>query len=836
MSSTLHPSTLHPTNSSSSLPLSPKRFKSKRYVVKRNGSHESMNFDKIVRRIEMFCYGLNPDYVDPTSVAQKIIEKIYSGIQTSEIDEITSSTCAINAQKHPDFSILAGRIGVSNLHKQTLDSWSDTVQLLRDNIHKKTGNHAPLVSDEFCRIVQENKEEFEAMIDYNRDFQFEYFGLYTLMRSYLLKIDGKIVERPQMMYMRVAVFIHGSNFAKVKETYDLMSTKYFTHATPTLFNAGTVYPQASSCFLLDMREDSIDGIYSTLSTIAKISKYAGGVGLAIHKIRATDSYIAGTGGQSNGIVPMLKVFNETARYVDQGGGKRAGSFAIYIEPWHADIEEFLKLKLNFGKEEERARDLFYAIWTPDLFMDRVRTNKMWSLFCPHEAPGLDEVYGDEFVKLYERYELEGRARKTVKAIDLFNEIIKSQIETGTPYMLSKDACNTKSAHKHIGVIKSSNLCTEIVEHTSKDEIAVCNLASICLNSFVKRHDDGTMFYDFDDLERVVRVVTRNLDIIITKNFYPAKEANYSNIKNRPVGIGVQGYADAIAMMKWSFDSEHARAWNKRVFETIYMGAVKESIQLAKEIEPFPSYKGSPASEGILNFDMWGVKECDLYYDWSEVRKDLAKYGMRNSLLVALMPTASTAQIFGNNESFEPFTSNFYKRRVIAGEFLVVNKYLVNELCNIGLWHSDVREAIIAHGGSVQGIPCIPLQIRERYRTVWEISQKNIIDLSADRAPFVDQSQSLNIHIADPTVAKLQTCHFHAYNRGLKTWMYYLRSKGKAQAQKYTIDHENVKRNINNTSIVTVDEEEGHTAMVYDRDDPGSTIEVIEDTGCLMCSS
>lgn len=826
--------TLLPANSSSVL--SPERFKSKRYVVKRDGSHQSINFGKIVRRIELLCYGLNPDYVDPTSVAQKIIEKIYSGISTVEIDEITSSTCADNAQKHPDFSVLAGRIGVSNLHKQTGSSWADIVQLLHDNTHEKTGNPTPLVSDEFNDIVQDNKEKFEAMIDYSRDFQFEYFGLSTLMRSYLLRIHGKVVERPQMLYMRVAVFIHGSDFAKVKETYDLMSTKYFTHATPTLFNAGTVYPQASSCFLLDIRDDSIHGIYSSLSTVANISKYAGGVGIAVHKIRAKDSYIAGTGGTSNGIMPMLQVFNATARYVDQGGGKRAGSFAIYLEPWHADIEEFLKLKLNFGKEEERARDLFYAIWTPDLFMERVRSDGMWSLFCPNEAPGLDEVYGHEFVELYERYESEGRARKTMKALSLFNAIVESQIETGTPYMLSKDACNAKSAQKHIGIIKSSNLCTEIVEHTSKDEIAVCNLASICLNSFVKCNNDGFMFYDFEELERVVRVVTRNLDIIITKNFYPAKEAKYSNTKNRPVGIGVQGYADAVAMMKWSFDDNDAMAWNKRVFETIYMGAVKESIQLAKELGSFPSYEGSPASKGVLQFDMWGLKEHELYYDWSSVRSDLATYGMRNSLLVALMPTASTAQIFGNNEAFEPFTSNIYKRRVLAGEFIVVNKYLVNELCEHDLWHSDVRNAIIARGGSVQGIPCIPDDIRRRYRTVWEISQKKIIDMSADRAPFIDQSQSLNIHIADPTVAKLQTCHFHAYKRGLKTWMYYLRSKGKAQAQKYTIEQDIVKHSEHTDGIVTVDEEEGHFGMCGTDDISEDGMEVVQHNDCLMCSS
>jgi ribonucleoside-diphosphate reductase alpha subunit len=787
--------------------VTPSAFKSKRYVIKRKGFTQEMRFDKITARIERFCYGLDADYVDPSSVAQSIMENVHSGVKTSQIDELAAEKCAINAFKHPDFSILAGRIAVSNLHKMTKHSWAETVQDLYAYVHPKTEEPAPVVSKEFRDLVVENAETYQAMIDYERDFYFEYFGLSTLLRAYLLKIDGKTVERPQMMYMRVAAFIHGTDFARVKETYDLISTKHFTHATPTLFNAGTPRPQLSSCFLVKMKEDSIEGIFDTLKTCACISKYAGGIGLSIHNIRATDSYIRGTGGQSNGLVPMLRVFTDTARFVDQGGGKRPGSIAIYLEPWHADIEDWLLLKLNFGKEEKRARDLFYAVWVSDLFMERVKRNEDWSLFCPNEAPGLADVCGDEFVALYERYEAEGRARKTLKARHLYHKILEIQIETGTPYVLFKDAANSKTNHRHLGVLKLSNLCAEILEYVSEDEIAVCNLASLCLNAFVKHGADGRPYYDFDDLIRVVRVAVRNLDIVVTKNYYPVPEAETSNMRHRPVGLGVQGLADAVATMGWAFDDEVTMEWNKRVFETIYYAAIQESLALAKEKGAYPTFAGSPMSKGLFQFDLWGVKAEDLHFDWSALREEVMTHGLRNSLLVALMPTASTAQIFGNNEAFEPFTSNLYKRRVTAGEFLVVNRYLVKELCARGLWHKDVRDAMIANGGSVQRIPCIPKDIKRRYRTVWEISQLKIIDMAADRGPFVDQTQSMNLHIADPTPAKLQTCHFRAYERGLKTGMYYLRSKGQAQAAKYTIDPELVSK-LESNAIVTFDEESG----------------------------
>ena len=785
----------------------PSSFKSKRYVVKRDGSRQEMRFDKITARIERFCDGLDADFVDPTAIAQSVVENVHSGVRTSQIDDLAAEKCAINGFKHPDFCILAGRMAVSNLHKKTKDSWPDTVEDMYNHTLEKSGKHAPLVAKAFYEMVKAHGATYQAMIDYSRDFQFEYFGLSTLLRSYLIKVNGQTVERPQMMYMRVAAFMHGTDFARVKETYDLMSTKYFTHATPTLFNAGTPRPQLSSCFLVQMKEDSIAGIYDTLKTCACISKYAGGIGLSIHNIRATDSYIAGTGGHSNGLVPMLRVFSDTARYVDQGGGKRPGSIAIYLEPWHADFEDWLMLKLNFGKEEKRARDLFYAVWMSDLFMERVERNEDWSMFCPNEAPGLADVYGAKFVELYERYEREGRARKTVKARHLFAKIHEVQIETGTPYILFKDAANAKTNHQHLGVLKLSNLCSEILEYVSKDEIAVCNLASLCLNAFVKHNAEGCPYYDFEDVIRVVRVIVRNLDIVVTKNYYPVPETERSNLRHRPVGLGVQGMADAIALMGWAFDDEEAMAWNKRVFETIYYAAIQESLALAKEKGAFPTFEGSPTSKGLFQFDLWGLKPEDLYYDWAPLRAEVMTHGLRNSLLVALMPTASTAQIFGNNEAFEPFTSNLYKRRVTAGEFLVVNRYLVKELVARGLWHKDVRDAMIANGGSVQNILCIPKDIRRRYRTVWEIRQTNLIQMSADRAPFVDQTQSLNLHIADPTPKKLQTCHFKAWKLGLKTGMYYLRTKGKAQAAKYTIDPELVAK-LESNSIVTFEEEEG----------------------------
>lgn len=781
----------------------------RRYVVKRDGRHQEMRFDKVTDRLVPLCEGLNPTYIDPSAIAQSVFKSIHSGIRTAELDEIAAEKCAYNAFKHPDFSLLGGRLCVSNLHKQTSADYAAVVRRLYAYVHPKTGEPAPKVSKELHDVVQAHAEAIQAMFDFDRDYLFDFFGFQTLARSYLIRVGAEIVERPQMMFMRVALWLHGADLPRVRETYDLMSQHYFTHATPTLFNAGTVRPQASSCFLLATKEDSIGGIYDTLKTSALISKYAGGVGMSIHNVRATKSYIRGTQGVSNGIVPMLRVFNDSARYVDQGGGRRKGSNAIYLEPWHADVEAFLSLKKNFGKEEFRARDLFYALWIPDLFMRRVLADEDWSLFCPNEAPGLCDTWGDAFDALYAQYEAEGRARKTLPARVLFHKITESQMETGVPYMLYKDAANRTSNQQHLGTIRSSNLCTEIIEYTSAEEVAVCNLASVCLNKFVVERpaeEGGGAYYDHAALVRVVRVIIRNLNTVIDKNFYPVEEARRSNMRHRPVGLGVQGFADAVAKMRWSFDGPEARAWNREVFESIYYGAVTESIELARLHGPYPSYAGSPASRGQLQFDLWGLRSEDLSgrYDWAAVKADLAAHGLRNSLLTALMPTASTAQIFGNNEAFEPFTSNLYNRRVLAGEFPVINRHLVAELCDRGLWTPETRMLVMAASGSVQHVPTIPEDVKARYRTVWEIPQRSVVEMSRDRAPFICQSQSLNIHLPNPTTRQLDSLHATTWRLGLVTGMYYLRTQ-KEMANKYTVDPR-VLAKVRRNAIATIEEE------------------------------
>ncbi|RKP11608.1 ribonucleoside-diphosphate reductase large chain, partial [Piptocephalis cylindrospora] len=667
--------------------------------------------------------------------------------------------------------------------------FSSVIEDLHTYINPKTGNAASMISKTTYDIVQANADRLNSAIIYDRDFNYNFFGFKTLERSYLLRIDGKVAERPQQMLMRVAIGIHGENIDAAIESYHLMSEKYFTHASPTLFNAGTPRPQLSSCFLLTMREDSIEGIYDTLKTCAMISKTAGGIGLNAHCIRASGSYIAGTNGYSNGLVPMLRVFNNTARYVDQGGNKRPGAFAIYLEPWHADIFSFLDLRKNHGKEESRARDLFYALWVPDLFMKRVESNGDWSLFCPAEAPGLHEVWGDEFEALYAKYEAEGRARQTMKAQKLWAAIIDAQTETGNPFMLYKDACNRKSNQKHLGTIKGSNLCTEIVEYTSPDEVAVCNLASLALPAFVVNKDT----YDFQKLHDVTKVVVRGLNKIIDTNFYPVIEAKRSNMRHRPIGVGVQGLADTLILLREPFDSPRGRRMNRQIFETIYHAALEASCELAQEEGPHESYPGSPLSQGILQFDMWAQEAEDGkdltsdLWDWKELREKLAKHGARNSLLLAPMPTASTSQILGYNECFEPYTSNIYTRRVLAGEFQVVNPWLLRDLVDMGLWDDSMKNRIIANSGSVQNIPSIPTHIKEIYRTTWEISQKSIIDMAADRGAFIDQSQSLNIFIAEPTYGRLTSMHFYGWKKGLKTGMYYLRTRPAADAIQFTVD-------------------------------------------------
>lgn len=757
------------------------------YVIKRNGRKEAVMFDKITARINKLSYGLDNKYVQPIEIAKKVIQGMFDGVTTTELDNLAAETAASMTTVHPDYAILAARIAVSNLHKNTKKSFSEVVEDLHKYIDPKTDEPAPLVADDVYEIIMKNAEKLDSAIIHSRDFHYDFFGFKTLERAYLLKLNGQIAERPQHMLMRVSVGIHKEDIKSAIETYNLMSQKWFTHATPTLFNSGTPKPQMSSCFLLTMKDDSIPGIFDTLRQCAEISKSAGGIGLSIHNVRANGSYIKGTNGTSNGIIPMLRVFNDTARYVDQGGGKRKGAFAVYLEPWHSDVFEFLDLKKNHGKEENRARDLFYALWIPDLFMKRVLEDGDWSLFCPNEAPGLADTHSEEFEALYTKYEQEGRARKTIKAQKLWFAICESQIETGTPYILYKDAANKKSNQQNLGTIKSSNLCTEIIEYTAPDEVAVCNLASLALNKYVGK--DGK--YDFKKLYDVSYQVTKNLNKIIDNNYYPVPEAEKSNLRHRPIGLGVQGLADAFMLLRLPFESEEARMLNKNIFETIYFAAMTASKDLAKKEGAYETFKGSPLSKGKFQFDLWGVKPSGMW-DWEKLRKEVKKYGVRNSLLLAPMPTASTSQILGNNECFEPYTSNIYSRRVLSGEFVIVNKHLLKDLIERGLWNEDMKYKLIARNGSVQDIPEVPQDLKDLYKTAWEISQKAIIDMSADRGAFICQSQSLNIFMENANFKKLSSMHFYAWKAGLKTGTYYLRTKAARDAIKFTVDSQYLK--------------------------------------------
>lgn len=795
----------------SQTPQSPE-FDSNMFVVKRDGREEECHFDKITSRIKKLCFGdMNMKYVSPYAITLKVIQGMYSGITTVELDTLAAEIAASMTTKHVDYGRLAARIAISNLHKETKKKFSDTITDLYEYINPEINKHCPMVSEETYKIVQANKEKLDGAIVYSRDFEYNYFGFKTLERSYLLRINGNPAERPQQMLMRVAVGIHGEDIESAIETYNMMSEKWFTHASPTLFNAGTKRPQMSSCFLFAMKDDSIEGIFNTLSQCAVISKWAGGIGLHTHCIRASGSYIAGTNGHSNGLVPMLRVFNNAARYVDQGGNKRPGSIAVYLEPWHADILDFLDLKKNTGKEEQRARDLFYALWVCDLFMKRVETKDTWSLMCPHECPRLSDTYGEEFEELYTSYEKQGKFRKQMSAQKLWYAILESQIETGTPYMLYKDSCNKKSNQQNLGVIKCSNLCTEIVEYTDKDEIAVCNLASIAVNKFVitkretistpngdKIQKSGT--FNFEKLKEIAKIITKNLNKVIDKNFYPCQEARNSNMRHRPIGIGIQGLADAFILMRYPYESEEAADLNRKIFETIYYGALEASCELAERDGPYSTYEGCPVSKGILQYDMWNVTPSNLW-DWSALKEKIAKHGVRNSLLLAPMPTASTAQILGNNESFEPFTSNIYSRRVLSGEFQVVNKHLLQDLTDLDLWNDDMKNTLIAHNGSVQNIDEIPADIKSLYKTSWEIKMKSMINMAADRGAYIDQSQSFNVFVAEPNFAKLTAIHFYGWKKGLKTGMYYLRTKPAANAIQFTVDQSKLKNRVKNEADI-----------------------------------
>ena len=813
------------------------------FVLKRDGRKEPIMFDKITARIRKLNYGLNP-LVDPVRVAMRVIEGLYDGVTTSELDNLAAEIAATMTTSHPDYAKLAARISVSNLHKNTKKSFSETMTDLFEYVNPRTGKKAPLLSDEVHKIIKNNADKLDSSIIYNRDFGYDFFGFKTLERSYLLKLNGVIVERPQHMLMRVSIGIHLNDIESALETYELMSKRYFTHATPTLFNSGTPKPQMSSCFLLTMKDDSIDGIYDTLKQTAKISQSAGGIGLSIHNVRATGSYIAGTNGTSNGIVPMLRVFNDTARYVDQGGGKRKGSFAIYVEPWHADIFDFLELKKNHGKEEMRARDLFYAMWTPDLFMKRVEQNVEWTLMCPNECPDLYNVHGDEFDALYLKYESEGRGRRTIKARELWEKILESQIETGTPYMLYKDAANRKSNQKNLGTIRSSNLCTEIMEYTAPDEVAVCNLASIALPMFVK---DGA--FDHQALYDVTVHVTKNLNRVIDRNYYPVIEAQNSNFRHRPVGLGAQGLADTFIMLRLPFTSEEAKKLNQEIFETLYFAAVTASSEEAKKEGTYETYKGSPISNGEFQHNLWGIKDEELSgrWDWASLRKKVKKQGVRNSLLVAPMPTASTSQILGNNECFQPYTSNIYTRRVLSGEFIVVNKHLLEDLVDRGLWNEDMKQELMRNNGSVQSIEGIPEDLKELYKTVWEMSMKDIIDMSRHRGYFIDQSQSLNLFMEGATMAKLTSMHFYGWKSGLKTGMYYLRTKSAVDAIKFTLDTKpksevpKVEKSVG-AVVTTAEVKPAKTPVPVEPLSPQELKQMLaqakegEDDDCLMCGS
>jgi len=757
------------------------------YVMKRNGKQEAVHFDKITSRVMKLSYGLTLKSDDIIEIAKKVIIGIYNGVPTTELDNLAAETAASFTTKHPDFAVLAARIAVSNLHKNTTKSFSETASLLYNYIDNKTGDEAPLLADDVYDIIQQNADILDASIIYERDYHFDFFGFKTLEKSYLLKVNGKIVERPQHLFMRVALGIHKNDIDSAIETYNLMSEKWFIHATPTLFNGGTPKPQMSSCFLLSMKDDSIEGIYETLKNTALISQSAGGIGLNVHNIRSTGSYIKGTNGTSNGIIPMLRVFNDTARYVDQGGGKRKGAFAIYLEPWHADVFAFLDLRKNHGKEEMRARDLFLALWVCDLFMKRVEADGQWSLFCPNEAKNLHTTHGAEFEALYEQYEKEGKAKKTIPARDLWNAILEAQIETGNPYMLYKDAANEKSNQKNLGTIRCSNLCTEIIEYSDDKETAVCNLASISLPRFV----EGKKF-NFDKLLEVTQIITKNLNKIIDNNYYPLEETRRSNFRHRPIGIGVQGLADVFMLLGLPFESDVAKILNKNIFETIYYAALVASKNIAKELGAYETFEGSPLSKGIFQFDMWNVQPSDRY-NWDTLRAEIKEHGVRNSLLLAPMPTASTSQILGNNECFEPYTSNIYNRRVLSGDFVVVNKHLLKDLMGLGLWNDSMKQRIIAANGSVQNIEEIPANLKEIYKTVWEIKQRTIIDMSADRGAFICQSQSLNLFVEQPNFAKLSSMHFYTWKKGLKTGMYYLRTKAATDAVKFTVDMDTMKQ-------------------------------------------
>ncbi|OUR94149.1 ribonucleoside-diphosphate reductase subunit alpha [Halobacteriovorax marinus] len=786
------------------------------YVITRSGEREPIKFDKITERIETLTFDLDRTNIDASLITSKVIEGIFDGISTKELDQLAAETAAYLTPQHPDYSALAGRIAVSNLHKETRGCFSENIKSMFNHVSSSTGLQSSLVSKELYETVMANAELLDKALDDKRDFNYDYFGFKTLERSYLLKMEGTIVERPGQMLMRVSVGIHMNDMKAAIETYNLMSEKYFTHASPTLFNAGTDKPQLSSCFLLAMKDDSIEGIYDTLKQTALISQSAGGIGLSIHNIRAKGSLIKGTNGTSNGIVPMLKVFNDTARYVDQGGGKRKGAFAIYLEPWHADIFDFLEMKKNVGKDENRARDLFYALWICDLFMKRVEADGMWSLFCPHECPGMAETYGAEFEALYTSYEKAGKAKKVVRAQDLWFAILESQIETGSPYMLYKDSINEKSNQKNLGTIKSSNLCTEIMEYTSPDEVAVCNLASVALNMFA---DEETRTYDHKKLYDVVYRATLNLNRIIDINFYPVIEAKNSNMRHRPIGLGVQGLADTFFKMRLDFESKDALELNNQIFETIYFAALTASKDLSKLHGPYETYEGSPISQGQFQFDLWGVKPTAKNWDWAQLRKDVAEHGVRNSLLVAPMPTASTSQILGNNECFEPITSNIYVRRVLSGEFAVVNKFLVRDLISADLWNDKMKNEIIANNGSIQSIDRIPEVLKGLYKTVWEIKQKTVIDMSQGRAPYIDQGQSLNVHMEEPNFGKLSSMHFYAWKAGLKTGMYYLRTRAAVNAVQFTVKTESPK--------AVENREEAEAAMVCSIENPDD---------CVMCGS
>ena len=811
-------------------------------VIKRDGRREEVSFDKILKRLQFLAEGLDQKHMSYELIAQKTIEGVYDGVTTVELDNLAAEIAATKAVDHPDYANLAAKIVVSNIQKEVEPIFSKNIELLYNYKHPENGSPSPLVSKELYEFVINNKEEVDKIIEPERDFSYDYFGIKTLQKTYLLRRNEKIAETPQQLLLRVSLGIHGDDLKAVKKSYNLLSQKFFTHATPTTITSGTAWPRLSSCFLVAMKDDSIRGIYDTLKETALISQGGAGIGVHLHNIRARGSYIKGTGGHSNGLVPMLRVYNETARYVDQGGGKRKGAFAMYLEPWHADIFDFLELKKNHGKEEMRARDLFYAMWIPDLFMERVKEEGVWSLMDPNVSSGLADVYGDDFKKLYEKYESEGKYTKQIKAQDLWFKIVESQIETGTPYMLYKDSINKKSGQKNLGVIKSSNLCAEITEYSDEKETAVCNLASIALPKFL---DEKKQEFDFEKLREVVHVVVNNLDRVIDVNQYPVPETETSNFKHRPMGIGVQGMANLFAMLKMPFGSERSKKLNREIFETIYYAALEKSNQLAEERGKYKSFEGSPASKGILQFDMWKKTGKDVHFSgrwhWDELKEKIKKTGLRNSLFVAQMPTGSTSQLLANNEATEAFTSNMYLRRTLSGEFIVVNKHLLKDLSDRGLWNKEMKNKMMLYNGSIQDIDEIPDDLKEIYKTVWEIPQKVILDMAAERSPFVDQAQSMNIHITNPTVAKITSMHFYGWQIGLKTGMYYLRTQAARDAIKFTVNKEKKKNPEDTIDGVVVDETQQKlgvekTLSATKNDEPKKNIVVIDDDDPNVCIS